>query len=68
MYIGIKSYSIHSSAEELPKNQITNQFTVNFVILGKLLEPKDYQLILDEIQATCEKINLSNPSENALSP
>ena len=63
MYIGIKSYSIQSSAKESPKNQIT----VNFVILGKLLEPKDYQLILDEIQATCEKINLSNLSENALS-
>lgn len=52
--MGIESYSIHTMSDEFPKNQLT----VNFVFLGKAMEPKDYQPFIDKLQALCKEFNL----------
>lgn len=52
--MGIESYSVVVTAAE------KNILTVDFVILGKAMEPKDFQPILDELKAFCEKFNSAN--------
>lgn len=48
--MGIESYSISTSLDK-------NILTVDFAILGKAMEPKDYQPILDRLQQICDEFN-----------
>lgn len=48
--MGIESYSIITTPDK-------NTLTVDFVILGKAMEPKDFQPLLDRLKAFCEEFN-----------
>jgi len=55
--MGIESYSIRTNSDK-------NVLTVDFAILGKAMEPKDYQPILDRLQRLCEEFNSATRHRN----
>lgn len=49
--MGIESYSVVVTAAE------KNILTVDFAILGKAMEPKEFQPIIDALKTFCEEFN-----------
>lgn len=54
--MGIESYSIVTTHDK-------NILTVAFAIIGKAMEPKDYQPLLERFKAICEEFNSASRHE-----
>lgn len=57
--IGIEGYSTRTTPQK-------NVMTVDFAIIGKAMEPKDYQSILDRLQTFCEEFTTASRHPNQL--